>query len=432
MRILTLTLVTTVITTTIGLGFLISWIYSERYPKSEFSEEHKAYQNISQQLSRIIQHNSANKASLELWNESGNINAQLEDRDSLILPENLEGRFEQGETIALEFEAGVKFYSLILESDEILVITPPVAIPEELSYDKIALTFIFYIGVILAIAMWLLPLFIRLRLLDKTANDFGRGDLTVRLPDSKMSYIKNIEAAFNTMAWRIQALVKDNKLLSRAVSHDLKTPLARLRFGLDTLMEEPNQERRAIYHDRINDDLDKMESLISTLLNYAKLDDAKITLDKKSINLVDLVSSEIEQLKHTSNNGISIALSIPDEGVVCVFADDHYLRMIIHNLAINALNYTKTSIEISVYKNEDYAYFLVEDDGPGVNDNDRARIFKPFQRGIQPESRTGATKGHGMGLAICERAAQWFNAEIILECSTVLGGARFILKLPLH
>ena len=431
MRTLTLTLVTTVIAATIGFGFIISWIYSELYPTSEFSEEHKAYQNISQQLSKIIQHNPTKKASLEFWNSSGEINAQLEDRDSLILPQKLEDRFELGETIALEFEEGIKFYSLIHESDQILVITPPAAIQEDRPYEKIALTLIFYVGVVLAIAAWLLPLFIRLRLLDKTAQDFGRGNLTVRLPDNKMSYIKNIETEFNTMAERIQQLIKDNKLLSRAVSHDLKTPLARLRFGLDTIMEEHNPDKREIYHDRINNDLDKMESLIFTLLDYAKLDDAHISMAKKPINLADLVSDEIKHLKHISNKSITTTLSILSEGAVMVSADDHYLRMIIHNLVINALNHAKSDVEISVYRQESHAYFLVEDDGPGVNENDTDRIFKPFQRGVQPNSNSRKDEGHGMGLAICERVGQWFDAEISLERSPSLGGASFRLKIPL-
>ena len=431
MRTLTLTLVATVITATIGLGYIISWVYSEFYAKSEFSEEHKAYQNISQQLSTIVQYSEAPNAMLEQWNMSGNIHAQLEDRDTLLLPQQLEENFKNGEVIALEFDDSVKFYSLINHSDKILTLTPPALTQESTPVENLAFTFIFYTGVIFAITLWLLPLFTRLRLLDNTAKNFGDGNLAARLPECKISYIKNIELAFNTMAERIQRLIEDNKMLSRAVSHDLKTPLARLRFGLETLQEEEREDKRKAYHARIHDDLDTMESLVHTLLDYAKLDDTHIALDKKPINLCDFITAEASQLTVVHSTAITITLAIAPAGIVMVCFDEHYLRMIFQNLVINAINHANGHVKLCVYADSGYAFFAVEDDGSGVSTEDKARIFKPFERGEKPNVKLPNAKGHGMGLAICERVGQWFSAEILLDRSAELKGASFILKVPL-
>ena len=73
------------------------------------------------------------------------------------------------------------------------------------------------------------------------------------------------------MAQRIEGLVSDVKLLSNAVSHDLRTPLARIRFGIDTLQEEEDPKLRQIFQDKISDNVDEMSRLVETLLNYARL-----------------------------------------------------------------------------------------------------------------------------------------------------------------
>lgn len=135
----------------------------------------------------------------------------------------------------------------------------------------------------------------RLLLLRQKANAFGAGDLSVRIPQGAVSYIADIEQEFNRMAQRIESLVYDNKLLSRGLSHDLRTPIARLRFGLDVLEEaelSPAQ-RKTIAH--LNRDLVAMESLVEILLSYSRMGQAKIAFKPALVNLQQWVADIVHE-----------------------------------------------------------------------------------------------------------------------------------------
>jgi len=145
--------------------------------------------------------------------------------------------------------------------------TETVAQPARLN---ILLTLQFYLIVIAVLLAWLFPLIKRLLNLQKVAKQLGTGDFSSRVNVSKFSYISSIESDFNRMANQIQKLVDDNQMLSRAVSHNLKTPLTRLRMGIDVLEETTDNSEMEGYIKRINGDLDEMQTLVETLLQYSK------------------------------------------------------------------------------------------------------------------------------------------------------------------
>jgi len=260
----------------------------------------------------------------------------------------------------------------------------------------------------------------RLALLRNTAQAFGAGDLQVRIAADKHSYIKSIEQDFNRMAQRIEQLIADNKLLSRGLSHDLRTPLARLRFGLDILEEAdlaPEQQQNLAH---LNRDLIAMESLVEALLNYARLEQATIAFAPQPIQIARFAT----QLRDDFYRGqveLVIASSAQEAQLQ---ADPEYLAMLVHNLVQNALRYGRGRVQLSVQLVDGQVQLQVEDNGPGIPLAERDKVLKPFYRS---EGSHHQGRGHGLGLAIVERIAQWHKAELLLAESAQLGGLKVVV-----
>ena len=157
------------------------------------------------------------------------------------MPPALERTLAAGEPLALDSESGVTLYVALPERGAVIAISPPRAERGAVRL-RIALTALFYGGVILLILAWLLPLARRLRALSIAAAAFGTGALERRVSTDRHSQLHGIESEFNRMASRIETLLEDNRLLGNAVSHDLRTPLARLRLGIEVLAEAHGRE----------------------------------------------------------------------------------------------------------------------------------------------------------------------------------------------
>ena len=444
MRTLTLSLIATVITATIGLGLLIGWLYDEIAVDSAPQEEYSDFIELSQQFATLF-NNLYTLYSSELptedfennftqsWNEYPFIELTLEESDSLALPPSLTADFEKGKTILLEGESNLLLYIQLAQQNKILLLEIPQRAQSHAPNLQIALTLLFYIGVISSIALWLLPLLKRLNLLDSHAKKFGEGNLTTRMPTKGFTYIKNIETAFNTMASQIQQLIADNKLLSRAVSHDLKTPLSRLRFGLDTLAEENRPEKREAYLNRLDVDLDHMESLINTLLDYARLEENQLALPIKLVDLSGFIADYVNCFKLSCHAQIRTAL----HHSISIKANQNCLTMLMQNLLTNAEKFSVQKIQVTLESINDWAFIYIDDDGPGIPEVDRERMLKPFQKSeaVNSHSQTinnhKKTTSHGMGLAICSRIVEWLGGDIQLGQSEQLGGASVRVKLPI-
>jgi signal transduction histidine kinase len=288
---------------------------------------------------------------------------------------------------------------------------------------SLLLTLLFYTGVVTAILLWLYPLVTRLLSLRNTAQAFGRGDLRSRVTTSRFSYIGAIETEFNHMADRIQTLIADNKLLGQAVSHNLKTPLARLRFGLDALAESGDEATREKYTQRISRDLGEMESLVETLLQYAKLDEAHVQLQRQRVELNAFVAQLLGDFD-VAEQSIEFRGSGAD---LFVTTDPGYLSLQLNNLMSNALVYARKRIRVSVVAAPAIAGIVVEDDGPGIPAQEWEAVFEPFRRG----SNAGPG-GHGMGLAIVARIARWLDCKVTIGRSAELGGTSVSLQFDLH
>ena len=444
MRNLTISLILAVIGAVFVLGLLLSLLYG-KYSEKPTGEQPDliAYKKIGRNLIEHLDPAADLLEQLESFEHLSGLSTNLETLEDFPVPAPLIESFIAGEPLALQSDETSQTSQIVSlnyfwpATNQIITLSGLELLKADTDNTNlnIGLTLAFYIGLLGILMLWLTPLIRRLALLRHTTRAFGKGDLESRISPDRASYLADIEQEFNRMADRIQTLMADNKLLSRAVSHDLKTPLARLRFGIDLLADSTNTDKRTKYHLRLEKDLTDMEMLVNSLLSYARLEEATIALDWQRIDLNtyvrDLLPEEHSQrniqfipsnLSTTTNKSSNIHRH------TYIKADPRYLSMLINNILNNAIKYSHSQIILTVSHEFDNIILYIEDDGPGIKATERDHVLKPFYR--SQEEQTTAIQGHGMGLAIAARVAQWHSASLTINQSNKLGGAAVKLAFP--
>lgn len=426
MRWLSISLVAMVLVATIGLGWIFDVAY-QHYGEDSAETQHELVQaeTLTRQLAATLSRQQDIAQFIQHWQASEGYLLQVLSLEELHLPEPLVASLQAGEALNLESDTDISIHVLIPETNQVLILQLPVDTELETQLpNRYWFTSLFYLLLILLFLIWARPLITRLLQLRKTARAFGKGELSQRIAVGKVSYISDLETEFNHMAQRIEDLVSDVKLLSSAVSHDLRTPLARIRMGLDTLSEETDPDKRQQYEDRINEHIDDMVELIETLLSYARLDQAMLELEKQPVDIAALLRNLVDKKQHTD-----ITLSL-EQATKCekflVSGDRTYLKMLFSNLIQNALQHAASSVIVQLASHDEELVVRVSDDGAGIPQAMQADIFKPFVR-----SRHSKYKGHGVGLAICKRVTDWHMGNIYVLQSEKLKGAEFIVELPI-
>jgi len=424
MRALTLSLLIVVLPSIVGLGWALDHLY-KMVTTAETTDVIADYRTLSSDLAFALNASENPATFVESWPDDSNVPMTLQDKDNFPIPTAMAGGFAQGEPLILESEEGISINYLLPKHQKVLTVSPDIKQRDNLPILQRILTTVFYAGILLLMLLWLYPLLRRLKQLRSSAVRFGSGDLKTRIDTGGLSYIADIEHEFNNMAQRIQTLVEDNKLLSSAVSHDLRTPLARLRFGVDTLSDAKNPQAKQKYLDRINGDLDEMEKLVNSLLNFSRLDHSLTQIDKSSVNITHLIDEIVHQF-HDENIQINFNSDEPDAAIP---GSTEYLAMLINNLIQNASRHAESEVNIAVKSKNKSISLEVSDNGPGIPQSLRTEVLKPFTKG---ETNTPGKHGYGLGLAIVSRIAQWHQAAVSIDQCPILGGARLTVTFDLR
>ena len=273
----------------------------------------------------------------------------------------------------------------------------------------------------------LVPMQRKVRQVNHALNGMKAGDMSIRLPVDGSDEMASLASSYNSMSDHIQRLIEAQRELMRAVSHELRTPVARIRFGMEMLAEDDDYDSRLQQVDMIDKDIEALNNLIDEIMTYAKLEQGTPSFDYEKVVLLEVleqVATETEALKTQKE----IILNAPPE-YLQVDAEYRYLHRVVQNLVGNAIRYCDNKVMISGGVNDHgKAYICVEDDGAGIPEQDRKRVFEAFAR--LDDSRTRASGGYGLGLSIVSRIAYWFGGEIRVDESPTLGGARFIMTWP--
>jgi two-component system sensor histidine kinase RstB len=270
------------------------------------------------------------------------------------------------------------------------------------------------------------PLERKLKKMELAVRNIRGGDLSARAQVQGSDEVSQLAHAFNGMAEHIQRLIDSQREMTRAVSHELRTPVARLRFGMEMLADTEDSEERHERLQLLDQDVDQLNLLIDEILTYAKLEQGTLSLKFEPVPLGPLLERVGQETRGLNTpHRIEVAAEVGEAE-----AEARYLHRILQNLAGNAVRYARTTVRLSGGVKGNSAWVRVEDDGPGIPEKDRSRIFEPFAR--LDDSRTRASGGYGLGLSIVQRIAFWHGGSVDVTRSAELGGACFTFRWPVR
>ena len=256
----------------------------------------------------------------------------------------------------------------------------------------------------------------RLETLQQGVERWGEGDLARRLPEDGQDEVAFLAQRFNIAADRVQALLLSHKALLANASHELRSPLARIRMGLELLQERPSEATR----DEIARNIRELDQLIDEILLASRLDASPDALGP--LEPVDLVGLCAEECARTGAE-----LDTPAGATqLLVPGLSRLLRRAVRNLLENARRHGDGTAVLTLRDLGTQARLTVCDQGPGVAPAYRERIFEPFFRLPGASEREG---GVGLGLALVRSIAQRHGGTVHCE-ERPGGGACFVLVLP--
>ncbi|WP_058909948.1 two-component system sensor histidine kinase RstB [Entomohabitans teleogrylli] len=332
-------------------------------------------------------------------------------------------RLREGEIVALDDQ--YTFIQRIPRSHYVLAVgpVPYLFFIHQMRLLDVALMVFIAISLAFPVFIWMRPHWQDMLKVETAAQRFGSGHLDERIVFDSTSGFERIGVAFNQMADNINTLIASKKQLIDGVAHELRTPLVRLRYRLamsDNLSEEESAG--------LNRDIGQLESLIEELLTYARLDRPQTELQLAPFNLPDWLRSHLGDVQSV-NPQRRVIVSVPHGGDFGLM-DARLIARLVDNLVNNALRYSRQQITVTLTQEQGSAAIQVADDGPGIPEAERQRVFEPFVR-LDP-SRDRATGGCGLGLAIVHSIAQAMGGEVAITASAS-GGACFRFSWrPLH
>lgn len=247
----------------------------------------------------------------------------------------------------------------------------------------------------------------------RAAERFGSGDLTTRMDESNTSLeARQVAGAFNAMASQIEKQIADRKALLATVSHEIRTPLARMQFLLERLFgQDPSSKREPQELLSLREELLGLNSLVEDLLASSRIEMGKG--DWKEFEVVDLVLRVMEDLE--VDLGL-LSVEAPngqeaDHSPKILMGDPTLVRRAVVNLLSNAVAHANNIVGIRVRFSPDEVVFTVEDEGPGLSENDLKHVFDAFYKNPKAEGQTST----GMGLHIVERVATLHRGRVSAE-----------------
>jgi two-component system, OmpR family, sensor kinase len=280
--------------------------------------------------------------------------------------------------------------------------------------------FVWLLGLVgLAVALGAYPIVRRLtkRLegLQDGVERWGQGDLSHRLPQEGRDEVAFLAQRFNIAAERVQALLVAHKALLANASHELRSPLTRIRMGLELLGDASPAAR-----DEIARNIRELDQLIDEILLASRLDASPIDIGTlEPVDLVGLCAEECAQA--------GAELDVPSgQTTLMVQGVARLLHRVVRNLLDNARRHADSDVHLSLQLAGAQAVIRVSDRGPGVPPDLRERIFEPFYRLPGASERDG---GVGLGLALVKSIAQRLGGSVRCE-DRPGGGACFVVGLP--
>lgn len=295
----------------------------------------------------------------------------------------------------------------------------------------VLLLLVLVVVAVLALGLWL---FLRrvdhnLRAVESVAVRIARGEMDARVETTDPAMVPRLALAFNSMASHIQRLVGVQREMIHAVSHELRTPVARIRFGVQMIEDCEDGAALQKQLDGIDGDIQELDELIDEILTYARLEQGGPVFSLQERSVTDIVRQVVDE-QRLIHSGVAIEAVIPEQAERWAQSDvePRYLHRAIQNLVGNAARYADSRVRVQCQLDEHTCRVDVEDDGPGIPEQDWEKVFTAFAR--LDDSRTRTSGGYGLGLSIVRRILYWHGGQAFVNRSSELGGARFSLVWP--
>jgi len=262
------------------------------------------------------------------------------------------------------------------------------------------------------------------------AEDIARGDLATRVEASDDPDLASLATSFNEMAVALERRIERDTRFASNVSHELRSPLTTLSASITVLENHrddmPERARAAL--DLMVADINRFRQLIEDLLEISRFDAGVMHLDLYEVRVAELV---MQAVSTTTDADIPLDIDWQLAGVV-VAADKRRLMRVIANLIDNAAKYGGGASRVELRQVEGEVQIAVEDDGPGIPEEDRQRIFDRFSRGLSAgDRRTSGGEGVGLGLSLVAEHVRLHQGRVFVEDrADGRPGARFVVQLP--
>jgi two-component system, OmpR family, sensor kinase len=340
-------------------------------------------------------------------------------------------KIKSGAIVQARDASEIFYYKRIADSDTVLALSVKHG-QQQKTPLYIGFILLFYFAIAVIIFFWVWPLSRDLSKLGQHTQEFGKDGSSNTIAISTRSVLYPFAKSFNHMAQRISELMTSQKEMTYAVSHELRTPLARMKFALAMAEEQreahPIQSEHKLIHKQllsIRQDITDMELLINSLLSYAAFERQTQQLIQPAGHIQDLLQEIVART--AIHKKMPIRIVIQDETQAEEFhCEWSLMQTALQNIINNALDFAKTTIIMHIKITRDDYIIQIEDDGPGVPEEQRERIFESFTRLY---SEQVSRSGFGLGLAIVRRIMSWHGGHV--ECTSAsLGGALFTLRWP--
>lgn len=284
---------------------------------------------------------------------------------------------------------------------------------------------LFYLSIFVVVALWVRPILRDINVISggaqRFAADYREPPSTAAQTTELTALAKNLDG----MAARLSGVLRSQKELIAALSHEMRTPLARIRFALAVLGDKADdtlKEKLAA----MNDDVQEIDDLVASMLNYARLDHPDNQMHWQNVPIAAWLEKIVEKAPAEAKQ---IELRIHDAPDT-VRMDPRLMELALSNLLVNAAKYAEQRVRCTLAQDGAEYALTVEDDGRGIPEDARESVFKAFTR--IDDSRNRETGGYGLGLAVVARVAELHGGQASVEASPDFGGAYFSIRWPLR
>ena len=408
----------------VGFGLLLDFLLARNIAQNDLESD----QSTRVILASLIENRFSQTAVEDLQTAASQMEAELNlpvellaSKDVSLLnsqPVNSAGH------IGYTDDAQALFYYYLPQQQTVVTIGPlPESEARPNNWVQRLVPILFYLTVLALVWVWIRPLLRDLNLLSDAADNI-KDDFRHPMPDfGSVTTIKPLADGFESMTRQLRTLIESQKEFSNAISHEVRTPLARIKFSLaaiDQALPPSLAEQSAEIHNNVNE----IDQLLDAMLRYARLEHPDTIVAWQSLEVEELLVLMQSNQRPASMIDITY-LGASEQGIIV--CDPHLIILAVSNLIENAMRYANRKIQVSIQVNSDEVSIVVEDDGDGIAEDQHQTALKAFSS--IPNADPSKSGGYGLGLAIVKRIAELHNGN--LEISTAsLGGAKMCIHWP--